>query len=106
MSGKCGVISNSVSPALLTFSDERYYILTRLSPKINQQKRTQLPIFNIDFAKENKTQRQQTKYSVAGIFCSYLDLNTAGEKPSSSKSSFDARGSPSKGRYTSLSDII
>ena len=71
-----------------------------------QQKRTQLPIFNIDFAKENKTQRQQTKYSVAGIFCSNLDLNTAGEKPSSSKSSFDARGSPSRGRYTSLSDII
>ena len=31
---------------------------------------------------ENETQTQQTKYSVTGIFCSKLDLNTAGEKPS------------------------
>ena len=33
-----------------------------------------LPILNIDFAIENKTQTQQTKYSVTGIFCSSLDL--------------------------------
>ena len=47
-----------------------------------QQKRTQLPILNMDFAieQENKTQTQQTKYSVKGIFYSNLDLNSAGEK--------------------------
>ena len=44
-----------------------------------QQKRTQLPILNIDFVIENKT---QTKHSVTGDFCSNLDLNTALEKPS------------------------
>ena len=47
-----------------------------------QQKRTQLPIlilFNIDFARENKTQTQQTEHSETGIFNSNLDLNTAGE---------------------------
>ena len=32
------------------------------------QKRTQLPILNIDFALENKTQKNQTKYSVTGVF--------------------------------------
>ena len=47
-----------------------------------QQKRTQLPILNIDIAIENKTQTQQTKHSVTGVFCSDLDLNTAREKPS------------------------
>ena len=36
----------------------------------------------IDFAVENKTQTQQTKHSLTGSFCSNLDLNTAGEKPS------------------------
>ena len=38
-----------------------------------------LLILNINFAIENKTQTQQNKYSVTGNFCSYLDLNTAGE---------------------------
>ena len=28
----------------------------------------QLSILNIDFALENKTQEQQTKYSVTGVF--------------------------------------
>ena len=32
-----------------------------------QQKQTQIPILNIDFAKENKTQTQQTKYLGMGI---------------------------------------
>ena len=36
----------------------------------------------MDFAKENKKQTQRTKLSVTGNFCSELDLNTAGEKPS------------------------
>ena len=49
-----------------------------------QQKRTQLPILNIDFIIENKTQTQQTKHSVTGVFSSNLDLKTAREKPSSS----------------------
>ena len=44
-----------------------------------QQKRTQLPILNIDFARENKTQTQQTEHSEKGIFNSNLDLNTAGK---------------------------
>ena len=39
-------------------------------------------IINTDFVIENETQTQQTKHSVKGIFCSYLDLNTAGEKQS------------------------
>ena len=59
-----------------------------------------LPIRNIDFTIENKTQTQQTKYSVTGVFCSILDLKTAGEEPPcqfSSKSSFDSSGSPSWG---------
>ena len=47
-----------------------------------QQKRTELPILDIDFAIENKAQTQQTKHSVTKVFCSNLDLNTAGEKPS------------------------
>ena len=47
-----------------------------------QQKRKQLFILMIDFAIENKTQTQQAKHSVTGIFCCNLDLNTAGEKPS------------------------
>ena len=47
-----------------------------------QQKRTELPILDIDFAIENKAQAQQTKRSVTGVFCSNLDLNTTGEKPS------------------------
>ena len=38
-----------------------------------------LLIFNINFAIEIKAQTQQNKYSVTGNFCSYLDLNTAGE---------------------------
>ena len=38
----------------------------------------------IDFAIENKTQTQQAKHLVTGIFCSNLDLNTAGEKLSMS----------------------
>ena len=41
-----------------------------------------LPILNIDFAVENKTQTQQTNYSVTRVFCSSLDLKTAGEKAS------------------------
>ena len=41
-----------------------------------------LPILNIDFAIENKTQTQQTNYSVTGVFCSSLDMKTAGEKAS------------------------
>ena len=49
-----------------------------------QQKRTQLFILMIDFAIENKTQTQQAKHLVTGIFCSNLDLNTAGEKLSMS----------------------
>ena len=57
---------------------------------LRQQKRAQLPILNIDFAIENKTQTQQIKHSVLGIFCSNLYLNTAGKK----------------GRYTLLSNII
>ena len=51
-----------------------------------QQEWTQLPILNIDFSIENKTQTQQTKHSVTGIFFSNLGQ-------SSSKSSFDAYGS-------------
>ena len=47
-----------------------------------QQKRTQLPILNIDFPIENKTQTRWTKHSVTGVFCSNLALNSAGEKPS------------------------
>ena len=47
-----------------------------------QQKRKQLFILMIDFAIENKTQTQQVKHSVTGVFCCNLDLNTAGEKPS------------------------
>ena len=47
-----------------------------------KQKRTQIPIITIDFAVENKTRRQLTNHSVAGVLCSNLDLNTAGEKPS------------------------
>ena len=47
-----------------------------------KQKRTQFPILEIDFAIENKTQMQQTKHSVTGIFCFNLDLKTAGEKAS------------------------
>ena len=51
-----------------------------------KQKRTQFPTLETDFAIENKTQTQQTKHSVtfsnSGIFCSNLDLKTAGEKPS------------------------
>ena len=47
-----------------------------------KQKRTQFPILETDFAIENKTQTQQTEHSVTGIFCSNLDLKTAGEKPS------------------------
>ena len=47
-----------------------------------QQKQTQLAILTIDFALENKTQTQQTKYSVTEIFYSKNDLNTAVEKPS------------------------
>ena len=43
-----------------------------------------LPILNKDFAIENKTRTQQTKYSKTGVFCSSLDLKTAGEKPPSS----------------------
>ena len=42
------------------------------------QERRQLLILNIDFVIENKTQTQQTKHSTTGIFCSNLDLNTAG----------------------------
>ena len=33
-----------------------------------QQKRTQLPILNIDFFTENKTQTQQTKHAVTGVY--------------------------------------
>ena len=40
-----------------------------------------LLFLNIDFAIENKTQTQQTNHSVEGVFCSSLDLKTAGEKP-------------------------
>ena len=47
-----------------------------------KQKRTQFPILVTDFDIENKTQTQQTEHSVTGIFCSNLDLKTAGEKPS------------------------
>ena len=47
-----------------------------------QQKRTQLPILNIDFPIENKTQTRWTKHSVTGVFCSNLALNSTGEKPS------------------------
>ena len=47
-----------------------------------QQKRTQLLILKIVFAMENKRQTQQAKHSVTGVFCSNLDLNTVGEKPS------------------------
>ena len=43
-----------------------------------QQKRT----FLIRRRKKKKPQMQQTKHSVKGIFCPYLDLKTAGEKPS------------------------
>ena len=43
-----------------------------------------LPIFNIDFAIENKTKTQQTNYLVTGVCCSSLDLKTAGEKASES----------------------
>ena len=57
---------------------------------LRQQKRAQLPILNKDSAIENKTQPQQTKHLVMGIFCSNLDLNTAGKK----------------GSYTLLSNII
>ena len=57
---------------------------------LRQQKRAQLPILNIDSSIENKTQPQQTKHSVMGIFCSNLDLNIAGKK----------------GSYTLLSNII
>ena len=49
-----------------------------------QQKRKQLFILMVDFAIENKTQTQQAKHLVTGIFCSNLDLNTAGEKLSMS----------------------
>ena len=49
-----------------------------------QQKRKQLFILMIDFAVESKTQTQQAKHSVTGIFCCNLDLNTAGEKLSMS----------------------
>ena len=35
-----------------------------------KQKRTQLPIITIDFAVENKTRRQLTNHSVAGVLCS------------------------------------
>ena len=45
-----------------------------------QPKQTQLPILNVDFAIEEKKQTKQTKHSVTGIFCSSLELNTAGEK--------------------------
>ena len=38
-----------------------------------------LLFFYINFAIEIKAQTQQNKYSVTGNFCSYLDLNTAGE---------------------------
>ena len=59
-----------------------------------QQKRTQLPILNIDFAIENKTQTKQTKHSVTGDFCSNLDLNTAHDQNRLSqslwRSSFEA----------------
>ena len=98
-----------------------------------QQKRTQLPILNIDFAIENKRQTKQTKHSVTGDFCSNLDLNTAHDQnrlsQSAQKSSFDAvlrgrtesssqlssllhylstryQNSRYVGRYTSLSGII
>ena len=57
-----------------------------------------LPTLNIDFAIENKTQTQKTKYSVTGVFCSSIDLKTAGEKPPLSvfvEIFFDASGSPS-----------
>ena len=49
---------------------------------LRQPKRAQLPILNIDSAIENKTQPQQTKHSIMGIFCSDLDLNIAGKKGS------------------------
>ena len=58
-----------------------------------QQKRTQLPILNIDFARENKTQTQKTEHSEKGIFNSNLDLNTAGEN----RLRLMQRGSPSLG---------
>ena len=51
-----------------------------------QQKGTQLPILNIDFAIENKTQTKQTKHSVTGDFCSNLDLNTAHDQNRRSQS--------------------
>ena len=56
-----------------------------------------LPIFNIDFAIENKTKTQQTNYLVTGVCCSSLDLKTAGEKASQSvfvEIFVDAGGSP------------
>ena len=48
-----------------------------------RQKRTQLPILKIDFAMENKTQKQQTKHLETEVSFSNLDLNTAREKPPS-----------------------
>ena len=48
---------------------------------------TAIPIPNINFAIENKTQTQQAEHSVTGVFFFFyhnLDLNTVGEKPSMS----------------------
>ena len=58
--------------------------LTALSAKewnLTATETNTLLILNIDFAIENETQTQQTKYSVTGVFCSSLDLKTAGETP-------------------------
>ena len=41
---------------------------------------TETNILNSPWKK--KPQTPQTKHSVKGIFCPYLDLKTAGEKPS------------------------
>ena len=71
-----------------------------------------LPIFNKDFAIENKTQTQQTKYSKREFFVLVLTWKLQARnrlRQPSSKSSFDARDSPSLGwtvLATSISSLL
>ena len=44
------------------------FVVVQKNKMLFQQKWTQLPILNIDFAAENKTQTQQTKHRVPGVF--------------------------------------
>ena len=70
-----GITLRTATKLLSTDQAEPSPLLVRRNKMLLQQKRTQLPSI------EYKTQTQQTKHSVAGVFCSNLELDTAGERP-------------------------